>query len=103
VLVLRDLPRPPWEIPPCVARSMHHLIRCAFSKQAGRATPDPVQASLRRVRGLRLIDPAARVCAGDLCPAVIHNLLVYREQGHLTATFATTLGPWLARRLSDLP
>ncbi|HET8953621.1 MAG TPA: hypothetical protein VFN44_24070 [Solirubrobacteraceae bacterium] len=39
------------------------------------------------------------LCLEDLCPAVIGGVLVYRNSGHLTASFAATLGPWLGRRL----
>jgi hypothetical protein len=30
---------------------------------------------------------------------VIGDVLVYRNAGHLTATYARTLAPWLGRRL----
>jgi hypothetical protein len=103
VVVLRDLPRAPWEIPPCVAKWMRQLDRCAFSRRAGHPAPDPVETTLRRIRALRLVDPAGEVCVDDVCPAVIHDILVYREQGHLTATFAGKLAPWLACTLRDLP
>ena len=39
----------------------------------------------------------------ELCPAVIGDVLVYRNSGHLTATYARSLTPWLSRRLPVLP
>jgi hypothetical protein len=48
---------------------------------------------------VRVIDAADRFCLGRLCPAVIGNVLVYRQTGHITATYAATLAPWLERRL----
>jgi hypothetical protein len=33
---------------------------------------------------------------------VIRNALVYRDDDHMTATFAATLGPWLERELKRL-
>ena len=103
VVAIRDLPAPPWDIPSCVARSMRHLRRCAFSKRSALPHPDPVSAALRRVDGVRLIDPSTQLCVGSLCPAVSDDLLVYRQLGHLTATFAATLAPWLRHELRDLP
>lgn len=103
VVAIRDVPRVPGSIPKCVAEHMRHLRRCAFSKHDGLPHPDAVRAAVRGVAGVRLIDATSRLCVGRLCPAVIDDVLVYREQGHLTATFAAALAPWLTRKLRDLP
>ena len=103
VVAIRDVPRVPGSIPKCVAKHMRQLRRCAFSKHEGLPHPDAVRAALRGVAGVRLIDATSRLCVGRLCPAVIDDVLVYRDQGHLTATYAATLAPWLTRKLRDLP
>ncbi len=41
--------------------------------------------------GMGFIDPTTWVCPSSACPAVIGNLLVYQNAGHLTATFAAAL------------
>ena len=46
-----------------------------------------------------MLDPTDLLCLEDLCPSVIGDVLVYRNSGHLTASFAATMGPWLGRRL----
>jgi len=51
------------------------------------------------VRGVDVIDPTDRFCLAARCPAVIGNVLVYRRTGHMTATYAATLAPWLDERL----
>jgi SGNH domain-containing protein len=103
VVAIRDVPRVPGSIPKCVAQNMRHLRRCAFSKHDGLPHPDAVRTAVRGVAGVRLIDATSRLCVGRLCPAVIDDVLVYRDQGHLTATFAARLAPWLTRKLRDLP
>jgi len=103
VVAIRDVPRVPGSIPKCVAEHMRHLRRCAFSKHDGLPHPDAVWAAVRGVAGVRPIDATSRLCVGRLCPAVIDDVLVYRAQGHLTATFAATLAPWLTRKLRALP
>jgi hypothetical protein len=95
VVALRDPTRPRFEVPACVARWLRDLRRCAFPRRSG----DPVGAALARVAGLTLLDPSTRLCPRRLCPAVIDGILVYRHAGHLTATFAATLAPWLGERL----
>ena len=39
------------------------------------------------------------VCPADPCAAVIGGVLVYRDDHHVTATYARTLTPWLAAEL----
>ena len=41
----------------------------------------------------------SRFCLPDLCPAVVGDVLVYRNSGHITASYMKTLAPWLERRL----
>jgi hypothetical protein len=41
--------------------------------------------------GVGFIDATAWVCPSSPCPAVIGNLLVYQNAGHLTAGFAAAL------------
>ena len=53
-----------------------------------------------RVDGVRVIDATDQFCLADVCPRVIGDVLVYRNSGHVTASFAATLGPWLGRRLA---
>jgi hypothetical protein len=102
VIVLRDTPRPPIYVPDCVADAMDDLRRCAFARSAALDVPDPITVAARGVPGTRVIDPTGQFCAGTLCPAVIGDVLVYRNSGHVTATYTATMAPWLGRRLPPL-
>jgi hypothetical protein len=99
VVVLGDPPIPPFYVPDCVAEALDDLRRCAFA--AGRATKNAraVNAAIRR-SGAELIDPTSRFCLRDRCPAVIGDVLVYRNTGHITASYMETMAPWLQARLS---
>jgi hypothetical protein len=99
VVVLEDAPMPPLDVPACVAGAMRHLRQCALPRRAATARSRQAGAAAARVPGVDVVDPAPRFCLRDLCPAVIGNVLVYRNSGHVTATYAATLAPWLARRL----
>jgi peptidoglycan/LPS O-acetylase OafA/YrhL len=101
VAVLADPPRPPLDVPDCVSRSMRRLRRCAFARGPALANAAVITAAVRRA-GVQVIDPAGRFCLARLCPAVIGGVLVYRNSGHVTATFVATLAPWLARQLPAL-
>ena len=99
VVVLQDSPRPPLDVPACVSGSMQELRRCAFDRAASTARARTAIAGARGIRGIRVIDPTDRYCLETLCPAVIGDVLVYRNSGHVTASYTETLAPWLGRRL----
>jgi hypothetical protein len=47
----------------------------------------------------RYVDMTDWYCTATVCPAVIGGVLTHRDPTHLTATFATTLAPFLGDRL----
>ncbi|MEV0842841.1 acyltransferase family protein [Actinocatenispora sera] len=99
VVVMHDNPRPPDDIPSCVSKSMRDLAKCAFSESTA-LDFEPVNAEAAdAVPGVRLIDVAPMLCRDGTCPAVIGNVLVYRNDAHLTATYVRTLTTWLSHQL----
>jgi peptidoglycan/LPS O-acetylase OafA/YrhL len=96
--VIRDQPMAPNEPAECVAESLNRLDRCAFDARRREAWAFDARAATR-VRGVRLIDPLPVLCPRRRCPAVIGNVIVYRDTYHLSATFARTLASWLDREL----
>ncbi|HEU0025088.1 MAG TPA: acyltransferase family protein [Thermoleophilaceae bacterium] len=101
VILIKDLPRSPHDVPDCVSRQPERLERCAFRREP-RDDPAFDEQSTAAVDGAEAVDPAPVVCPGDLCPAVMGNALVYRDDNHFTATFAATLAPWLDGQLPHL-
>jgi hypothetical protein len=100
VIVIKDLPRSPHDVPDCVSREPSRLERCAFRReQPGERAFDAQSAAA--VDGAHAVDPAPVVCPRDVCPAVMGNALVYRDDNHFTATFARTLSAWLDAELES--
>jgi peptidoglycan/LPS O-acetylase OafA/YrhL len=99
VRVMRDNPRPDRDVRACVSESLSNLGRCAFPRRVGYAHRPVNRRAVAAVRGARLIDPVPMLCPGARCPAVVGNVLVYRNTGHITATYIATLTPWLSKRL----
>jgi peptidoglycan/LPS O-acetylase OafA/YrhL len=97
-VVITDTPGAPDEIPACISEHLHDFEACAFPQHRGSdATFERRAAS--RAKGSHLIDLTPEICPQHLCRAVIGNALTYRDDSHLTATFARTLSPWLERGL----
>jgi peptidoglycan/LPS O-acetylase OafA/YrhL len=51
----------------------------------------------RSVTGVRVVDMNDALCGKDRCPAVVGNIVVLRDNHHLTATYALALAPYLAK------
>jgi peptidoglycan/LPS O-acetylase OafA/YrhL len=99
VVVTSDPPRAALDVPACVSDHLQELRRCAFARGPAAARAEAVSEVVRTVDGVRALDLSEQLCLAELCPSVIGDVLVYRNSGHLTASFAATLGPWLGDRL----
>jgi peptidoglycan/LPS O-acetylase OafA/YrhL len=99
VVIMGGTPTAPTNVPACVSDALHDLETCAFAK-AGSVEGPPVNAdAAARVGDVTVVDALPVLCPGDTCPAVIGDVLVYRDNNHITATYSRTLGPWLSRQL----
>jgi peptidoglycan/LPS O-acetylase OafA/YrhL len=87
------------DVPSCVSGALDHLERCATPKATALRYAPVNRRAAEQVPGVTLIDPTPMICPDEVCPAVIGDVLVYRDTNHLTATYARTLAPWLESQL----
>lgn len=99
VIVLGDNPHPTGNVPSCVSGAVGRLPDCAFPKRRGLPYELVSSRAARSVEGVTHIDPAAMLCGKGICPAVIGNVIVYRNGAHITATYMRTLTNWLDTQL----
>jgi peptidoglycan/LPS O-acetylase OafA/YrhL len=107
IVVLRDTPLPPFDIPSCVARLLSQAKpggSCDFD--ASVALNEAAHAAeLGAADGLSdiyFLDMDDLICRGRNCPATQNGVPIYRDVNHMTATFTGTLGPDLRTRLFQL-
>ncbi|WP_217915208.1 acyltransferase family protein [Miltoncostaea marina] len=98
VAVIGGVPHPPIDARACVSRSLRSLRDCSFPRRAAYDHPAVNLRAARRA-GARSVDLTPVLCPGSRCPAVIGNVLVYRNTTHVTATYMATVSRWLERRL----
>jgi hypothetical protein len=101
VALIEDVPHPNKNVPECVSRSLDHLQRCASPRSEALDYPKVNTRVAEEVEGVSLIDPTPVLCLEKTCPAVIGDVLVYRNGAHLTATYVRTLTPWLGNQLPE--
>ncbi|HEV2857262.1 MAG TPA: acyltransferase family protein [Solirubrobacterales bacterium] len=99
-VVISDTPAAPHEVPACVSEHLDHLASCAFRRAHAWDKEFEARAA-KRTPGVHLIDVTREICPQGTCRAVIGNALVYRDDSHLTATFARTLSRWIERDLLE--
>ena len=90
--LIGDTPRSRVNVPVCLGAQFADSRACATP--ARRAIDGAWLAADRasaRSAGARFLDPSHWVCPSDPCPPILGDLLVYREQDHLTAMFAASL------------
>lgn len=107
IVLLRDTPLPPFDIPQCVARNalkVNAADACNFDASAA-MDEKAFYAERSAAEGLHniyFLDMSDLICPGSSCPAMLHGLIVYRDDNHLTGTFAGTLAQTLRTRLFGL-
>ena len=87
--------------PDCVAANLEEVSQCVTPEKD--ALPyglisSAVLQAVQRSGGIT-VDPTNWFCADGLCPAVIGNYLVYRDESHVTASYMSFLAPELERAL----
>lgn len=104
VVVLEDTPRPSEDVPACVLENPERLTVCGFERtEALNYASRLAQERAALQSGAAIIDLFDWICPGDMCAPVIGNVLVYRDNNHLSATYSSTLaGPLGAALASPL-
>nr|WP_276309039.1 acyltransferase family protein [Specibacter cremeus] len=99
VNVILDMPYPQVSIPDCVQKHGGDAPGCQTKLDPRSVQTDPLKVAAGRVPGTGVVDLHDYLCRDGICPAVVGNVLVYRDN-HLTATFARTLTGPLKQRLA---
>ncbi|MFI7607507.1 acyltransferase family protein [Micromonospora sp. NPDC049366] len=92
-LVIRDVPYPGIDIPECVSKNPRKLTRCAVPREEALQLSGAQVEAAKGVKGIRLLDFTDAICPAQRCAPVIGGVLIYRDQGHLTATYARSMAP----------
>ena len=93
VFAIRDNPRRKSDVPECVARQEREPDRCSVKREELLSGVFDISAAPDNVY---LADLSNAICTAEVCPAVVGNVLTYRDDGHLTGTYVGSLSPLLA-------
>ncbi|MGQ4600255.1 SGNH hydrolase domain-containing protein [Nocardia sp. R6R-6] len=94
VLVLGGVPDPHATVPACVAEHVDDASACAPTRAvAVDAAGIAAERAAVTAGGGQYADLTSLFCTAARCPVVVGNTLVYRDDNHITSSYARTLGP----------
>jgi peptidoglycan/LPS O-acetylase OafA/YrhL len=96
VVVIGDTPNPKGDPPVCLSDHLDDALACATKGSS--AIDDERIATEHDVSlatGATFIEPSGWLCPTEPCPAIIGDVLVYRDAHHMTTPFAAALAPYL--------
>lgn len=100
-VVIGDAADPPDDVPACLSRNRQDTSACEARDDD--AVTTSVVATISTVTDeleVGFIDPTRWLCSDHRCPAVVGDLLVYRDTHHLTATAVLWLQPLLEQLIA---
>lgn len=109
VYLMRATPRLPFDGPSCLApRSALYRVLAGSSRctapaydSYGAKVFQWLKVAASPYKNVHVIDMTNSVCPHDVCHAEIDGRIVFRDGEHMTATFAASLAPALARAFSS--
>jgi peptidoglycan/LPS O-acetylase OafA/YrhL len=109
VLLVRDTPRPGFDVPICLSRAVSHPAlfsekACAISETNAIAAP-VWRAEVLAAQGLPYVTPmdlTNQFCMSGQCDPVVNNVVVYRDGNHITLAFSSHLAPVIESGLQSL-
>jgi peptidoglycan/LPS O-acetylase OafA/YrhL len=101
LVLINDTPDPKSSVPECVSAHLADVGACSTPVESAVKSP-----ALRRMvaaaaarEGVLVVDPTGWFCTAHTCPAIVGNLLVYRDGSHVARAYAAALAPLLEARI----
>jgi hypothetical protein len=104
VIVLRDVPLVPFDVPSCLSRREAKLLfagDCTFKPDESRITQARLAQNIAAFGlDIRFADMSDQVCPTSPCSTMRGEVVVYTDDDHITTTFARSVSDVLGERLA---
>ena len=111
VMVMGSAPSPPEDIPDCLSAHLDQVSACDFRRAGHRISGGGLdgldlsgaaaEAATVRQAGGSYVDVAPWFCTSTACLVVVDNLLVYRDNSHITVSYADYLAPLVGDEMAE--
>ena len=103
LLLLGDSPTPKEDIPSCLAGNLSNVAQCMDSRDgAVRPARLAVERDVARKYDADFVPTSDWLCTDAACPVIVGNVLMYRDNSHITATAAELLSPYLEAAVKSI-
>jgi peptidoglycan/LPS O-acetylase OafA/YrhL len=103
IMAIEGTPRMVNLVPECLAGHPDDTDQCGRPANEALEGADTVKIAAQQMDGrVGLIDMNSGICSEDFCAPIVGNMIVYRDQNHLTVEFSKSLAPLLERQLPYL-
>lgn len=96
VLLIGDTPNPSGDVPSCLAGHLRSAGDCLRDRAAAEKPEiTAIEREVAAANGAAYASSADWLCGAVACPLIVGDVLLYRDDNHLTATAAEWLSPLL--------
>jgi peptidoglycan/LPS O-acetylase OafA/YrhL len=94
VVAIRDTPRMHEAVPACLEKNPGNFAACGSTTSENYQPSSPDAAVAEQLPATKFLDFSQYFCQDDVCPAVIGNVMVYKDDNHVTRTYMESLTPY---------
>jgi hypothetical protein len=103
LLILGDTPLPAHEVPNCLAANPRSVRNCITTRgPAIKETRVQLERDLAAAYTADFVPTGDWLCGTNDCPVVLGNLVMYRDNNHVSATMARYLAPFVQAAILPL-
>jgi peptidoglycan/LPS O-acetylase OafA/YrhL len=104
VLFLSDTPTLQQWAPDCVSGHLSNVRPCMTKRSASVRYPSvkTQELALARRQHIQSLDPAPWFCTPTVCPVIVGNIIMYRDNAHMTPQWSDFIAPVLADKLAPI-
>ncbi|HEY1652222.1 MAG TPA: acyltransferase family protein [Acidimicrobiales bacterium] len=101
VVLMGDDPYPQQSTPDCLSQHLDDTPACSIPKRYPFYNPSgiPQEKAVAAAAGAGYVDTDPWFCIATTCTVIVGNMLVYRDDNHITATYASWLTPVIGAHL----
>jgi peptidoglycan/LPS O-acetylase OafA/YrhL len=100
VVYLQDTPAPKGSVPDCLAQHPRAIDTCAQTTKLADGSPRRARMDAAAAQaGATVVTTEPWFCTSRHCPVVVGNILVYRDDSHVSGAYVRLLAPLLSERL----
>jgi hypothetical protein len=103
LVMLQDTAYPDGNAPECAAEHPKNVNACAATIEEGVQEEHrrDLASTAARSQGITVLDPIPWMCAAT-CPIIVGNVLVYKDNSHISTVWAKLLAPIIATKLPTI-